>query len=143
MSLFSPSKEDVREFFCHAWLKQQASGVLTPLESIAARWIVEHPEYHVILNQIEAAKEADFSVENGQTNPFLHLSMHMSLSEQVQINQPVGIRSISQQLTLRFDSEHSAQHAMMECLAQVLWQAQQQGTAPDMDLYLESLNRLI
>ena len=143
MSLFSPSKEDVREFFCHAWLKQQASGVLTPLESIAARWIVEHPEYHVFLNQIEAAKEADFSVENGQTNPFLHLSMHMSLSEQVQINQPVGIRSISQQLTLRFDSEHSAQHAMMECLAQVLWQAQQQGTAPDMDLYLESLNRLI
>jgi hypothetical protein len=69
--------------------------------------------------------------------------MHMSLSEQVQINQPVGIRGISQQLTLRLDSEHSAQHAMMECLAQVLWQAQQQGTAPDMDLYLESLNRLI
>jgi hypothetical protein len=105
--------------------------------------VYKRQEYHVILNQIDAAKEADFSVENGQTNPFLHLSMHMSLSEQVQINQPVGIRGISQQLTLRLDSEHSAQHAMMECLAQVLWQAQQQGTAPDMDLYLESLNRLI
>lgn len=141
--MFNPTKDQVREFFCQAWRKYQDAGVLTPLESIAARWMVEHPEYHALLDEPEEAKSQDFSVENGQTNPFLHLSMHMSLSEQVQINQPVGIRGVSQQLTLRLDSEHSAQHAMMECLAQVLWQAQQQGTAPDMDLYLESLNRLI
>ena len=83
--MFNPTKDQVREFFCQAWNKYQDAGVLTPLESIAARWMVEHPEYHALLNEPEEAKAQDFSVEHGQTNPFLHLSMHMSLSEQIQI----------------------------------------------------------
>jgi hypothetical protein len=141
--MFNPSKEQVREFFCTAWKKHQESGVLTPLESIAARWMVEHPEYHGILNHPMEAMNADFSVENGQTNPFLHLSMHMSLSEQIQANQPVGIREISRELMLRLDSEHEAHHRMMECLGEVLWDCAQTGEEPDMHRYLDALKTLL
>jgi Domain of unknown function (DUF1841) len=141
--MFNPSKDQVRDFFCVAWKKHQDSGVLTPLESIAARWMVEHPEYHQLLNHPEEAKSQDFSVENGQTNPFLHLSMHMSLSEQTQIDQPVGIRKISRQLMMKLDSEHSAHHQMMECLGRVLWESSQTGSEPNMQSYIEELQLLI
>ncbi len=141
--MFNPSKDQVRDFFCLAWKKQQDSGVLTPLESIAARWMIEHPEYHALLNDADSAKEQDFSVENGQTNPFLHLSMHMSLSEQIQIDQPQGIRQISQRLMMRYDDEHPAHHDMMECLGKVLWESSRSGTEPDMQRYIEELNQLI
>lgn len=142
MNLFNPTKDQVREFFCLAWAKQKATGVLTPLESIAARWMVEHPEYHGILETPEAAKEKDFSVENGQTNPFLHLSMHLSMTEMVQVDQPLGIKTIAKELTIKLDSEHAAQHQMMECLGQVLWESQRHGTPPDMQLYLQKLQEL-
>jgi len=141
--MFNPTKDQVREFFCQAWRKYQDAGVLTPLESIAARWMVEHPEYHALLNEPEEAKSQDFSVENGQTNPFLHLSMHMSLSEQIQIDQPKGIRKIHQQLITRFDDEHTAHHQMMECLGKVLWESSRSGEEPNMLTYLEELNQLI
>jgi hypothetical protein len=141
--MFNPSKDQVREFFCGAWKKHQDSGVLTPLESIAARWMVEHPEYHSLLDQPEAAKAQDFSVENGQTNPFLHLSMHMSLSEQTQIDQPIGIRQICRHLMMKLDSEHSAHHQMMECLGRVLWESSRTGNEPNMQSYLEELQLLI
>ena len=141
--MFNPSTDQVRDFFCVAWKKHQDSGVLTPLESIAARWMVEHPEYHQLLNHPEEAKSQDFSVENGQTNPFLHLSMHMSLSEQTQIDQPVGIRKISRQLMMKLDSEHSAHHQMMECLGRVLWESSQTGSEPNMQSYIEELQLLI
>ena len=141
--MFNPTKDQVREFFCQAWRKYQDAGVLTPLESIAARWMVEHPEYHALLGEPEEAKSQDFSVENGQTNPFLHLSMHMSLSEQIQIDQPKGIRKIHQQLITRFDDEHTAHHQMMECLGKVLWESSRSGEELNMLTYLEELNQLI
>jgi Domain of unknown function (DUF1841) len=141
--MYNPSKEQVREFFCTAWQKHQQRGVLTPLESIAARWIVEHPEYHAILNNLEEATQKDFSVEDGQTNPFLHLSMHMSLSEQIQIDQPPGIRQICNALKIKYDDEHGAHHQMMECLGKVLWEASRNQTPPDMQRYLESLQQLL
>jgi hypothetical protein len=143
MSLFNPSREEVRQFFCEAWAKQINSGILTPLESIAARWMVEHPEYHEILGQLEAAQATDYTPEKGQTNPFLHLAMHLSITEQVQIDQPIGIREISRQLMMKLDSEHEAQHRMMECLGQVLWQAQRDGAPPDMQVYIESIKALL
>ena len=142
MSLFNPSKEEVRQFFCEAWAKQQRSGILTPMESIAARWMVEHPEYHGVLSDLESAKEAEYTPEKGQTNPFLHLSMHMSITEQVQIDQPPGIREASKQLSIKLDSEHEAQHRIMECLGQVLWNAQRDGTPPDMVAYVEAIKKL-
>jgi hypothetical protein len=113
------------------------------MESIAARWMVEHPEYHGILGDIESAKEAEYTPEKGQTNPFLHLSMHMSITEQVQIDQPRGIREASQQLMIKLDSEHEAQHKIMECLGQVLWNAQRDGTPPDMAAYVEAIKKLL
>ena len=143
MSLFNPSREEVRKFFCDAWSKHQASGILTPMESIAARWMVEHPEYHALLNNPQQALEAEYTPEKGQTNPFLHLSMHMSITEQVQIDQPSGIREASRQLTIKLDSEHEAQHRIMECLGQVLWSAQRDGTPPDMVTYVELIKRLL
>ena len=143
MSLFNPSREEVRQFFCDAWSKHQASGILSPMESIAARWMVEHPEYHALLNDPQQAKEAEYTPEKGQTNPFLHLSMHMSITEQVQIDQPPGIREASRQLTIKLDSEHEAQHKIMECLGQVLWSAQRDGTPPDMVTYVELFKRLL
>jgi hypothetical protein len=143
MSLFNPSREEVRQFFCDAWSKHQASGILTPMESIAARWMVEHPEYHAILGNSNEAQQAEYTPEKGQTNPFLHLSMHMSITEQVQIDQPAGIREASRQLTIKLDSEHESQHKIMECLGQVLWSAQRDGTPPDMAVYVESIKRLL
>lgn len=143
MNLFNPTKDQVREFFCATWHKQVSNGILTPLESIAARWMVEHPEYHELLSELEAAKEKEFSVENGQTNPFLHLSMHLSLTEMVQVDQPKGINAISKELTIKLDSEHTAQHQMMECLGQILWESQRNGTQPDMQAYLLLLQRLL
>lgn len=143
MNLFNPTKEEVRDFFCEAWRKQKESGILTPLESIAARWMVEHPEYHELLSHSEQAKAQDFSVENGQTNPFLHLAMHLSISEQIQIDQPPGIRAAGKNLSIRLDSEHEAQHRIMECLGQVLWESQRSGTPPDMAVYVESIRTLI
>ena len=143
MSLFNPSKEEVRQFFCEAWTKQQRSGILTPMESIAARWMVEHPEYHGILSDLESAKETEYTPEKGQTNPFLHLSMHMSITEQVQIDQPPGIREASKQLSIKLDSEHEAQHRIMECLGQALWNAQRDGAPPDMVAYVEAIKKLL
>jgi hypothetical protein len=143
MSLFNPTKEEVRHFFCEAWAKQQRYGILTPLESIAARWMIEHPEYHALLNDPEAARAEDFSVEKGQTNPFLHLSMHLSITEQIQIDQPPGIRVVGRELSIKLDSEHEAQHRMMECLGSVLWESQRSGLPPDMDAYVESIKALL
>jgi hypothetical protein len=105
--------------------------------------MVEHPEYHGILSDLESAKETEYTPEKGQTNPFLHLSMHMSITEQVQIDQPHGIREASQQLMIKLDSEHEAQHKIMECLGQVLWNAQRDGAPPDMAAYVEAIKKLL
>ena len=141
--MFNPSKDEVRQFFCQAWKKHLEHEILTPLESIAARWMIEHPEYHSLLEDLELAQSTDFSPEQGQTNPFLHLAMHLSISAQIQIDQPTGIRAIAHELAARMDSEHQAQHQIMECLGQVLWQAQRQGTPPDLVAYQEALRRLL
>ncbi|MEI7531469.1 MAG: DUF1841 family protein [Betaproteobacteria bacterium] len=142
MSLFNPTKEEVRIFFCDTWKKHQTHGVLTPLETIAAKWIVEHPEYHQILSNPESMQQ-DFSVENGQTNPFLHLSMHLSIAEQIQIDQPIGIKEVSRVLLQKNGSEHDAAHHIMECLGKILWEAQRNGTPPDMHAYIESIRLLV
>ena len=90
--MFAPSQEQVRRFFCEAWAKHLAGQPLTPLEAQAADWMIEHPEYHQDLSDVDAAIAAVYTVEEGRTNPFLHLSMHLSVSEQCSIDQPPGIR---------------------------------------------------
>ena len=105
--------------------------------------MVEHPEYHDLLSDSEKAKVADFTVEKGQTNPFLHLSMHLSISEQIQADQPPGIRKLGRELAMKLDSEHEAQHRIMECLGIILWEAQRSGSLPNMQAYLSAIAQLL
>ncbi len=134
--MFAPSQHDVRAFFCETFRKQRDGAVLTPLEAIAADWIVEHPEYHADLNEQEAALAAVYDVDSGRTNPFLHLSMHLSISEQVGIDQPRGIKQAYELLSARRGSTHEAQHEVMECLGEMIWESQRSGLPPDGDRYI-------
>jgi hypothetical protein len=139
--LFNPSQEEVRRFFCSTWRRHCEVSPLTPLEAIALDWILEHPEYHLVLSNEEAAVQTQFSVEHGQTNPFLHLSMHLAIAEQISIDQPVGIKTIFQQLTHQTNSQHEAAHGIMESLGEVVWEAQRSGLPPDTEKYLDSMRR--
>ncbi len=139
--MFNPRKEDVRRFFCEAWAKHRSQQPLAPIEAIAVDWIAEHPEYHEELSDTQAALEKDYSVEQGRTNPFLHLSMHLSIEEQVSIDQPPGIRDAYRQLCLRLGSRHEAMHEVMECLGEVLWQAQRNQAPIDSQVYIEAIKR--
>jgi hypothetical protein len=137
---FNPTLQEVRQFFYHAWHKSKNRENLAPIEQIAVHWMREHPEYHAVLNgPIEALEAAQFLPEDGQTNPFLHLSMHLSISEQLSIDQPPGIRAAHAKLSQKLGSEHEAQHIIMECLGQVLWQAQRDKTEPDAQAYIDSI----
>lgn len=139
--MFDPSQADVRQFFCQAYKKHQDKSPLTPIEAMALDVIVEHPEYHHDLADEQAALEAQFPVESGRTNPFLHLSMHLAIAEQKSIDQPPGIRSALQRLSARMDSEHEAVHVVMECLGQVVWEAQRDKRMPDSQTYLDCILR--
>ena len=138
--MFNPTKDEVRRFFCETWRKTQANEVLTPLEAIARDWMLQHPEYHDELSDPEAAQAADYDIAKGQSNPFLHLSMHLSITEQVSIDQPPGIRAAYHALAAKL-GEHDAQHQVMECLGEMLWTAQRNGTPPDGATYIECVKR--
>ncbi|AOJ02504.1 MULTISPECIES: DUF1841 family protein [Burkholderia] len=137
--MFNPSRDDVRRFFIDTWRKQRSGEILTPLEAIAADWIVEHPEYHAELEDAERSTAHDYTPDEGRANPFLHLSMHLAISEQLSIDQPPGIRAAHEKLATRFDSAHDAQHAIMECLGETIWEAQRTNTPPDSDAYLQRI----
>lgn len=139
--MFDPSQEDVRRFFCGAFAKAQKRDVLTPMETLAIDWINQHPEYHDDLADEARALTADYSVEGQKTNPFLHLSMHLTISEQVSIDQPAGIRAAFERLAARLDSAHLAAHEVMECLGEMVWQSQRSGQPPDGAAYIECVKR--
>ena len=138
--MFNPTRDEVRRFFCETWRKAGAGEVLTPLEAIARDWLLQHPEYEAELADPESAQAADYDIAKGQSNPFLHLSMHLSISEQVSIDQPPGIRDAYVRLAARL-GEHEAQHASMECLGEMLWTAQRNGTPPDGQAYVDCVRR--
>ena len=139
--MFNPSPSDVRRFFVDARRKRDERLPLTPLETIAADWIDEHPEYRADLADADTAVAATYPAEAGRENPFLHLSMHLSISEQVSIDQPPGIRAAHDRLAARLGSTHDAQHAIMECLGETIWEAQRTNTPPDTDAYLQRIER--
>ena len=139
--MFNPSQHEVREFFCTAQRKLRSGKPLSPLEAIAADWIGEHPEYESDLADVDAARQAEYPVEGGRSNPFLHLSMHLSISEQVSIDQPRGIRQAFELLRARLGSTHAAQHEVMECLGEMIWQSQRSGLPPDGQRYLDCVRR--
>ncbi|MCH8178437.1 MAG: DUF1841 family protein [Proteobacteria bacterium] len=137
--MFAPSQEQVRRFFCEAWAKHRAGQPLTPLEAQAADWIAEHPEYHADLADVDAALAATYTVEEGRTNPFLHLSMHLSITEQVSIDQPRGIRAAVEALAHRRASLHAAHHEVMEALGEMVWASQRSGQPFDGEAYIERI----
>ena len=139
--MFAPSQEDVRRFFCATAAKQHQGAVMSPMEAAAAPWIVEHPEYAADLADVDAALAAVYTVEEGRTNPFLHLSMHLSIAEQCSIDQPRGIRQAVELLAARRNSLHEAHHEVMECLGEMIWASQRSGLPPDGLAYLEAVRR--
>jgi Domain of unknown function (DUF1841) len=139
--MFNPSQADVRRFFCSVHAKAQAGLPMEAIETLASQWIAEHPEYLAELADAEAAVLKNFGVEGGATNPFLHLSMHLSISEQCSIDQPRGIRQAVELLAARRDSLHDAHHEAMECLGTMMWESQRSGRPPDGAAYIDCVQR--
>ncbi|MDP1899634.1 MAG: DUF1841 family protein [Rubrivivax sp.] len=139
--MFQPSQNDVRRFFCAAYGKQRQGLLLDAMELIAARWIAEHAEYHAELADEAAALAAVYTVEQGRSNPFLHLSMHLSIEEQCAIDQPTGIRQAVGLLAARRGSLHESHHEVMECLGEMIWASQRSGLPPDGMAYIEAVRR--
>ena len=143
--MFTPSQADVRRFFCSVQAKVQSNAPLEALETIASQWAAEHPEYDGDLADVDAAlaKMADVgaNADGDKTNPFLHLSMHLSISEQCSIDQPRGIRQAVELLTARCNDLHAAHHEVMECLGQMVWESQRAGQPPDGAAYIDCVQR--
>ena len=139
--MFTPSQADVRRFFCSVHAKSLTRQPLEAIETIASQWIDEHPEYHADFMNMETALEKTYNVEGGQINPFLHLAMHLSISEQCSIDQPRGVRQAVELLTARRRSLHDAHHEAMECLGRMVWESQRSGRPPDGAAYIECVQR--
>ncbi len=137
--MFQPSQHDVRRFFCETFTRQRDGLPLDAMQGQAAPWVDEHPEYHAELADADAAVAASYRVEEGRTNPFLHLSMHLSIAEQVSIDQPTGIRQAVQLLAAKRNSLHAAHHEVMECLGDMLWRSQRSGLPPDGQAYIDAV----
>ena len=139
--MFNPSQADVRRFFCAVHAKNRGGQPLDALETLAGQWLLEHPEYEGDLGDVQAALDRSYDGVDGQANPFLHLSMHLSISEQCSIDQPRGIRQAVELLAARRNSLHEAHHEVMECLGQMLWESQRAGRPPDGQAYIDCVRR--
>jgi Domain of unknown function (DUF1841) len=139
--MFNPSRDEARNFLFETWRRHRDGEILTPLEHLAAQLIEMHPEFHELLADAERYRDKDYPFEHGTSNPFLHLMMHLTIAEQISIDQPPGIRRQFERLRAQYQSEHEAQHAMMECLAETLLQAQRNHSAPDAAVYLACLGK--
>jgi len=137
--MFNPSRDQARRFLFDTWRKQREGAPLTDLERMALAVMLLHPEYHAQLDAPDQYLERDYLPENGETNPFLHLSLHLAIREQLSIDQPRGIGAQYRRLLEKTGSEHDAEHALLECLGEMLWQAQRQHSAPDPVVYLDCL----
>ena len=138
--MFNPTREQVRTFFCEAWRKHRERLILEGAEAVAADLITHHPEYHVLLEDPQAAIEKEFTPEGGQMNPFLHLSLHLAVADQLAVDQPPGIRAAYEKLRQRLDV-HDAEHAVMECLGETLWRSQRDNAPMDANAYLDCVRK--
>lgn len=138
--LFGSNRQNMRRYFFNTWRKHQANQALEPLEVQIAQVIAIHPEYHSLVEE-EDALDKDFLPEEGTTNPFLHMGMHLALRDQSMTDQPPGVRDLYLALTKKFGGDHAAEHQMMECFGEILWVAQRDGTEPDQEAYLHCLRQ--
>ncbi|MBW4051854.1 MAG: DUF1841 family protein [Proteobacteria bacterium] len=136
------SREQLRQMYLDAWRKYTARRPLEPLEAQLAAVIAEHPEYVPLLEAGPPALEADYTPEGGQANPFLHMGLHLAIREQVATDRPTGIAEVHEGLSRRLGGPHAAEHAMLEVLAETLWESQRCARAPDEQIYLERLRAL-
>ena len=139
--MFAPSRDEARRFIVDAWRKSRAGEPLSGLERTVASLVGMHPEYHAIVEEGERHLERDYTPDGGAVNPFLHLSLHLAVAEQLSIDQPPGIRAEFERLKRARGDEHDALHAVLECLGETMWQAQRLGTGPDAQVYLDCLRR--
>lgn len=139
--MFNPSREQARQFFFETWRKYRQREMLSAMEDLALDVILLHPEYHRMLDDAERYQDKDYLPEVGDTNPFLHMGMHIAIKEQLSIDQPVGIRPRFERLLKQTGDEHAATHQVMECLAEMIWQAQRTQSALDAKVYFECLDR--
>ncbi len=143
--MFQPTREQARDFWFDAWRKYRAQEPLSALEAMAVEIVGQHPEYQDMLASREAYlerhRDRDYPPEFGETNPFLHMGMHLSIREQVSIDQPPGVREAHQKLSLKMQSALEAEHEMMDCLGEMIWQAQRNRSAPDPAVYFACLAR--
>ena len=141
--MFGNDRNQMRQYFFTVWTKKQQGEPLQALELIIATVIEEHPEYHELLKDPEDALDKDWTPEQGETNPFLHMGMHISIQEQLGADLPPGIKTLYQQLLGKFGQAHEVEHQMIECLGFILWQAQTTGKEPDMQQYQQCLKKLL
>ncbi len=143
--MFNPSRDEVRRFFCEAWRKRLQGSPVEAAEARAIDCIALHPEYHPLLADPERALAQDYPVEAGATNPFLHLSLHLALEEQLAIGQPPGILAAMRALQARAPDRHAALHEALECLGETMWRVQRGTLGPDTGqinaAYLDCLRR--
>lgn len=140
--MFNPTRAQVRQLFFDTWRKYRQKGILSGIETIALEVILLHPEYQDILDDEEYYRDKDYFPEMGETNPFLHMSMHVAIKEQLSIDQPIGIRQKFERLLKKTGNEHDATHLIIECLAEMLWQAQRHQTPPDAQVYFDCLDKM-
>lgn len=139
--MFQPSQADVRRFFCSVYRKQQTQAPMEAIEVLSGQWIAEHPEYHATLADVDEALRQMGQADASRSNPFLHLSMHLSISEQCSIDQPPGVRQAVELLAARLGSLHDAHHVAMEALGHMVFESQRSGRPPDGEQYLAMLRR--
>lgn len=140
--MFGQNRQEIRQVYFDVWNKIHSNAKLTQLERQIGHVIELHPEYHPLFNQPDKIDQ-DYFVESGETNPYLHMGLHLALHEQIQTNRPLGIREIYQQLLLSKQDQHQCDHLMMDCLAESIWQAQRDGIPPSEDRYLNALQQLL
>ncbi|MCP3868458.1 MAG: DUF1841 family protein [Gammaproteobacteria bacterium] len=141
--MYGSDRTQMRRVYTEAWRKRLAGEPMDPLEQIIASVVEQHPEYHGLMEAPVKSLERDFLPDGGESNPFLHLAMHLSLQEQISTNRPAGVSGLYRQLTLKCGDAHTAEHKIMECLAQMIWEAQRQNRMPDEQAYLDCIKSLV
>lgn len=141
--MFTNDRTKMRKVFTEAWRKYQGKLPMEPLEQVIANILEQHPEYHKLMSDPDAALDKDFTPEEGQSNPFLHMSMHIAIQEQLSTNRPAGIAGLYQQITQQIGDSHEAEHQIMECLGRMLWEAQRENRMPDEKAYLSAVTALV
>jgi len=136
------SRDQLRQVYIDAWRKRREGLPMEPLEAQVADIVALHPEYHAALERPDSVLDRDYTPEGGQSNPFLHMGLHLAVRDQVATDRPPGIRKAFEAVARRMGSAHDAEHRVIECLAEAMWEAQRSGRPPDERAYLQRVQML-